>query len=150
MVESSQASESGEWSSLVCFYIDYSRVCVCVLAVLWTSPNSWVAHLWWKTGLPDSFLGCPNDFDLSLTYFFLVINTTFACLLFNHVLTYRELGRPSGDFVGDVASPDRIMGRIWRLGDHLSTALVLGAWTSADTKTVKFVFRICISLALKT
>ena len=32
-------------------------------------------------------------------------------------------GRPSGVFGGHVGSPDRVMGRIWRLGDRLSTAL---------------------------
>ena len=30
-----------------------------------------------------------------------------------------ELGHPSGDFEGHVGSPDRLMGRIWRLGDRI-------------------------------
>ena len=80
-------------------------------------------HPWWKTGSPESFLGCPKYFDLSLKHIFLVINTNFACFQFNNVPTYRELGRPSGDIGGHVGSPDRVMGRIWRLGDVLSTAL---------------------------
>ena len=42
----------------------------------------------------------------------------------NHVLTNRELGGPSGDLRVHVESPDRVMGRIWRLGDRLSTAPV--------------------------
>ena len=79
-------------------------------------------HPWWKTGSPKSFRGCPNYFDLSLKIFgfFLVINTFF--FQFN-VPTYRELGGPSGDFGGHVGSPDHVMGRVWRLGDRLSTAL---------------------------
>ena len=81
-------------------------------------------HPWWKTGSPKSFLGRPNCFDLSLKDIcFLVINTKLACFPFNHVPTYRELGRPSGDFEGHVGSPDRVMGRIWRLSNRLSTAL---------------------------
>ena len=80
-------------------------------------------HPWWKTGSPESLLGCPNYFDLSFKDIFLVINTKFACFLFNQVPTYRELGRPSGDSRGHVGSPDRVMGRIWRLGDLLSAAL---------------------------
>ena len=81
---------------------------------------------WWKAGWPESFLGCPNYFDLSLKEIcFLVINTKFACFLFNHVPTYWELGRPSGDFGGHVGSPNRVMGHICRLGDPLSTALLL-------------------------
>ena len=51
------------------------------------------------------------------------INTKFACFLFNHFPTYQGMGRPSGDFGGHVGSPDLVMGRIWRLGDLLSTAL---------------------------
>ena len=81
-------------------------------------------HPWWKTGWPESFLGYPNYFDSSLKGIcFSVINTKFACFLFNDVPTYRELGRPSGDFGGHVESPYQVMGRIWRLGDLLSTAL---------------------------
>ena len=78
--------------------------------------------------------GRPNNFLVAriiLIYFlnkdicflFLVINTKFACFPFDHVPTYRDLGRPSGDFGGHVGSPDRVMGCIWRLGDRLSTAL---------------------------
>ena len=79
---------------------------------------------WWKTGSPESFLSCPNYFGLSLKDIcFSVINTKFACFLFNHVPTYQELGCPLGDFGGHVGSPDRVMGRIWRLGDLLSVAL---------------------------
>ena len=81
-------------------------------------------HPFWKTGWPKSFLGWRNYFDISLKDIcFLVINTKFACFPFNHVPTYRELGRTSGDFRGHVGSPNRVMGRIWRLGDRLSTAL---------------------------
>ena len=58
-------------------------------------------------------------------YLLLVINTKFACFPFNHVPTYRELGRLSGDFEGHIGLPDRVMGRIWQLGDRLSTALML-------------------------
>ena len=98
--------------------------------VLWISPNSWVAH--WTThggklGCLNHFLvqiDCPNYFELSFKRnLFLVINTKFACFIFNHVPTYRELGHPSGDFMGLVGSQDRVMGRIWQLGDLLSTAL---------------------------
>ena len=62
-----------------------------------------------------------------------------------HVPNYRELGRPSDDFEGHVGSPDHVMGRIWRLGDRLSTALIsmhfggtvdtaklTSSWTFAD------------------
>ena len=49
-------------------------------------------HPWWKTGSPESLLGCPNYFDLSFKDIFLVINTKFACFLFHQVPTYRELG----------------------------------------------------------
>ena len=94
------------------------------LAVLWISPNSWVAHRTTHGGK----LGRPNHFlveRIILNYlwnnFFLVINTRFACYPFNQVPTYRELDRPSGDFGGHVGSPDYVMGRIWRLGDRLST-----------------------------
>ena len=69
-------------------------------------------HPWWKTGSPESFLGYPinNYFDSSLKGIcFSVINTKFACFLFNHVPTYRELGRPSGDFGGHVGSPDQVI-----------------------------------------
>ena len=56
-------------------------------------------HLWCKTGLPESFLGCQNYFGLSLKeIWFLVVNTSFACFLFNLVPTYWGLGLPSGDF----------------------------------------------------
>ena len=80
---------------------------------------------WWKSGLPESFLGCPNYFDLSSKEFvFLVINTKFRYFLFNHVPTYQELGRPSGDYDGHVGSPHRVLGHIWRLGDRLSSALL--------------------------
>ena len=82
-------------------------------------------HPWWKTGSPESLLGCPNYFDFSFKDIFLVINTKFACFLFDQVPTYRELGRPSGDSGGHVGSPDRVMGRIWRLGDLLSASLLL-------------------------
>ena len=34
-----------------------------------------------------------------------------------------ELGRPMGDLWDHGGSPDRVMGRIWWLGDCLSTAL---------------------------
>ena len=82
-------------------------------------------HPWWKTGSPESFLCYPNYFDSSLKGIcFSVINTKFACFMFNHVPTYRELGRPSGDFGGHVGSPKQVMGRIWRLGDLLPTALL--------------------------
>ena len=81
-------------------------------------------HPWWKTGSPESFLGCPNYFELFLKDIcFLIINTKFACFLLNHVPTYREVGRPSGNFGGHVGSPDRVMSHIWRLGNLLSTAL---------------------------
>ena len=43
-------------------------------------------HPWWKTGSPESLLGCPNYFDLSFKDIFLVINTKFACFLFNQAL----------------------------------------------------------------
>ena len=70
-------------------------------------------HPWWKTGSPKSFLGCPNYFDLSWKDIcFLVVNTKLTCFPFNHVPTYRRLGRPSGDFEGHVRSYDRVMGRI--------------------------------------
>ena len=86
-------------------------------------------HSWWKTGLSESFLGCPNYFDSSLKDIrFIIINKKFASFLFNHVLTYREVGRPSGDFGGHVGTPDRVMDHIWRLGDLLSTALLLYCW----------------------
>ena len=65
----------------------------------------------------------PELFWVMFKRFFLVINTKFACFPFDHVLTYRELGHPSGDFRGYVGSPDRITGRIWQLGDRLFTAL---------------------------
>ena len=75
-------------------------------------------HPWWKTGSPKSFLGCPNYFYLSLKdIYFLVINTNFACFLFNHVRTHRELGRPLWDFESHVGSPNWVMGHIWWLGD---------------------------------
>ena len=64
-------------------------------------------------------LSCPNYFDLCLKII-LVINTKFACFLLNPVPAHRG---PSGDFRGHVGSPDPVMGRIWRLGDLLSTAL---------------------------
>ena len=80
-------------------------------------------HPWWRTGLPELLLGYSNYVYLSLKSIFLVINTKFAWFLFNHVPTYQELGRPSGDFRDYVGSPDQVMGRIWRLGDLLSTAL---------------------------
>ena len=81
-------------------------------------------HQWWKTGLPKSFLACPKLIWLIFIWnSFFVINTNFACFPFNHVPSYRELGRPSVDFEGYVGSPDRVMDRIWRLGDRLSTAL---------------------------
>ena len=38
-------------------------------AVLWIIPIS--CHPWWRTESPESFLGCPNYFDLSLKEFFL-------------------------------------------------------------------------------
>ena len=47
-------------------------------------------HPWWTTGSPESFLGCPNYFDLTLKDIVLVINTKFACFLFNHVPTQQE------------------------------------------------------------
>ena len=47
----------------------------------------------------------PEIFDLFLKDIrFLVISIKFACFLFNHVPTYRELGRPSGEFGGHVGS----------------------------------------------
>ena len=82
-------------------------------------------HPWWKIGSPESLLGCPNYFDLSFKDIFLIINTKFACFLFNQVPTYRELGRPLGDFGGHVGSTDRVMGRILRLGDLLSAAVIV-------------------------
>ena len=88
-------------------------------------------HPWWKTGSPKSFLGCLDYFDISLRdvwVFFWVINTKFACFPFNHVPTFWELGRTLGDFAGHVGSPDSVMGRIWRLGNHLSTALHSDTW----------------------
>ena len=79
-------------------------------------------HQWWKTGLPKSFLACPKFIWLIFIWnSFLVINTNFACFPFNHIPSYRELGRPSVDCEGHVGSPDRVMDRIWRLGDRLST-----------------------------
>ena len=97
-----------------------------MFSVLWISPNSWVAHQTTHGGK----LGRPNHCLLAriiliylLKTFFLVINTKFACFLFNHVPTYRELSHPSGDFGGHVGSPYRVIGRIWRLGDLLSAAL---------------------------
>ena len=90
--------------------------------VLWISPNSWVAY----QTTHDGKLGCLNHFDLSLKinlFVFLVINTKVRCFLFNHISNYRELARPSCDFKSHVGSPNRVMGRIWRLGDCLSTAL---------------------------
>ena len=57
-------------------------------------------HPWWKTGLPKSFLGCPNYFYLPLKEtWFLVFNTKFACFLFNHVPPYRA-GSPSSNLGG--------------------------------------------------
>ena len=58
-----------------------------------------------------------------LNALFSVINTKFACFPFNRVW---ELGRPSGYLGAHVGSPDQVMGRIWRLGDHLSTVLLQG------------------------
>ena len=81
-------------------------------------------HPWRKTGSPQSFLGCPNYFDLlSKDVCFSVVRTQLARFLSNHVHTQRKLGRPSGDFGGHVGSPDRVMGRIWQLGNLLSAAL---------------------------
>ena len=78
--------------------------------------ENWVAQI--ISWLPELF------WLIFKRYLFLVISTKFACFLFNHVPIYRELGRPLGEFGGNVGSPDRIMGRIWRLGDRLSTALI--------------------------
>ena len=72
--------------------------------------EDWVAQI--ISWLPELFC---HIFNIK----YQVINTKIACFPFNHVPTYRELGRPSGDFGGHVRSPDRIMGRIWRLGDRL-------------------------------
>ena len=94
------------------------------LPVIWISPNSWIAHRTRHGGK----LSRPNNFLVArivLTYFinkeicflFLVINTKFACFLFDHVPTNRDLGRPSGEFSGHVGSLNRVIGRIWRLGD---------------------------------
>ena len=110
------------------------------IALLWTIPNSWVTHSWWKTGLSESFLGCPNYFDLSLKDIrFIIINKKFASFLFNHVLTYREVGRPSGYFGGHVGTPDRVMDHIWRLGDFLSTALLLYCWNEMQQLIYKLI-----------
>ena len=84
------------------------------IAVLWISPNSWVAHRsthGGKLGRPNHCLVARIILTSLLKTFFLVINTKFACFLFDQVPTYRELGRPSGDSGGHVGSPDRVMHR---------------------------------------
>ena len=54
--------------------------CVGLIAWHWTGLNASAVdkpkfmgrppdHPWWKSGLPESFLGCPNYFDLSLKEF---------------------------------------------------------------------------------
>ena len=68
-------------------------------------------HPWWKTGSAESFFGYPNYLDLSLKCIFFLINTKFACFLFNRVPTYQELGRSSGDFKGHVGSPNQVRDR---------------------------------------
>ena len=77
--------------------------------------ENWVAQI--ISWLPKLF------WHILKRYLLLVIDTIFWCFPFNHVPTYRELGRPSGDFGSHVGSPDRVMGRIWRLGDRLFTSL---------------------------
>ena len=116
-----------------------------ITAMLWKSPNSkipWVAHrtTYMYQCMVENCVAwiifvCPNYFDLSM---FFVINTEFACFLFNLVPTFRELGGPycpSGDFEGHVGSHDRVMGRIWRLGDLLSTALITWVQVTASRRT---------------
>ena len=83
-------------------------------------------HPWLKTGSPESFLACRNYFYVSLKdIFFLVFNTKCACLIMFPLseswVAYRAT---SGIMFG---SPDQIMGRVWRLGDLLPTAL-LSQW----------------------
>ena len=100
----------------------------CKFLVLWISPNSWVAHRTThgrKLGGPNHCLVARIILTYLLKTFVLVINTKFACFLFNHVLTYWELGRPSGHFGAHVGLPDRVIGCIWRLGDLLSAALLI-------------------------
>ena len=82
-------------------------------------------HPWWINGSPKSFLGCWNYFDFSLKdiCFFQLLKQSWHVFCFNHVPTYRELVRLSGDFRGHVGSPDREMGRIWQLGGLLSAVL---------------------------
>ena len=84
-------------------------------------------HPWWKTGSPKSFLGCLNYFDLSLKDICFpvinMINTKLACFPFNHVATYRDLGRPSGDFGGHVVARPCNGSHLSTPEDCLSTAL---------------------------
>ena len=88
-------------------------------SVLWISTNSWVAHRTTHGGILDylnHFLVAPIILTKRLKQIcFLVINTKFECFLFNHVSTYRELGCPSGDFGGQIGSPDRVMVRMKNL-----------------------------------
>ena len=81
-------------------------------------------HPWWKTGSPKSFLGSRLPELLWHTFkrclgFFLVINKKFACSPFNHIPTYRELGRPIGRLRGSclIARP--------RNGSHMATGWLL-------------------------
>ena len=70
------------------------------LAMLWMSPNSWVAY---RT-THGRKLDRPNHFLVArkiLTYLwkkfvFWIINKKFACFPFNHVAAHRELGRLRG------------------------------------------------------
>ena len=88
-------------------------------SVLWISTNSWVAHRTTHGGKLDylnHFLVARIILTKRLKQIcFLVINTKFECFLFNHVSTYRELGCPSGDFGGQIGSPDRVMVRMKNL-----------------------------------
>ena len=121
------------------------------IAVLWISPNSWVAHRTThggKLGRPNHCLVARIILTYLLKTIFLVINTKFACFLFDQVPTYRELGRPSGDSGGHVGSPDRVMGHIWRLGDLLSAALLLFWGQLTLTFKVKFNFKVKIDSIL--
>ena len=82
-------------------------------------------HSWWKTGSPISFFGCLNYFDLpwkKFVFFFHLLTQNLHVFRFIMFPPYRELGHPLGYFGGHVGSPNHMVGRIWRLGDHLSTA----------------------------
>ena len=68
-------------------------------------------HPWWLENWVAKIISwLPKLFWLIFwRNLFLFINTKFACFLFNHVPTYRELGRPSVNFRVHVGSPDQVM-----------------------------------------